>query len=149
MELFWEIGREIARYDYAIAEKKLGQLKLYLKEEESIVNRQQVQRLENLIQYRQKKIEREEYLERQEGLLTLTVPDYRKLLDKVYPFRNVEIQILMNIANAKADGENIERAIKIYYMLIRFLKLWIYEKIRFGEVDFHVCIGFSQKDTGN
>lgn len=120
-ELFWEIGREIARYDYAIAEKKLEQLKLYLKEEESIVNRQQVQRLENLIQYRQKKIEREEYLERQEGLLTLTVPDYRKLLDKVYPFRNVEIQILMNIANAKADGENIERAIKIYYMLIRSL----------------------------
>lgn len=120
-ELFWEIDREITRYDFAIAEKKLERLKLCLKEEESAVNRQQVQRLENLIQYSQEKIEREEYLKRQEELLSLTVPDYRKLLDKVYPFRNVEIQILMNIANAYATEGNIERAIEIYYMLIRSL----------------------------
>ena len=120
-ELFWEISREIARYDFAIAEKKLERLKLCLKEDESVANQQILHRLENLIRYNQGEMRREEYIKRQEAILSMTVPDYRKLLDKVYPFRNEEVQLLMNIANANAAEGNIERAIEIYYMLIRSL----------------------------
>lgn len=119
-ELFGEMNRKVLRYDFDRAKTDIERLKICLKEE-NIANRQLVQRLENLIQYSQEKIDREEYLKRQEELLSLTVPNYRKLLDKVYPFRNVEIQFLLNIANANAAEGNIERAIEIYYMLIRSL----------------------------
>lgn len=120
-ELFGEMNRKILRYDFDVAEKKMEHLKNCLKKEESAANRQMVQRLENLLLYSKRKIDRAEYLKRQEELLLLTMPDYRQLLDKVYPFRNIEVQLLLNIANANAAEGNIERGIEIYYMLIRSL----------------------------
>lgn len=133
-ELFGEMNRKVFRYDFDRAKTDMERLKICLNEEENIANRQLIQRLENVIQYSQEKIDREEYLKRQEELLLLTVPDYRKLLDKVYPFRNVEIQLLLNIANANIGKENIESAIEIYYMLIRSLNCGYMEKTESQEL---------------
>lgn len=66
------------------------------------------------------KISLEENLVELKKALKLTVPNYEKYYEKVYPFTFQETMILMNIGNnyAKMEGEgNKEKAIKIYDML--------------------------------
>ena len=111
----------IYRKYYEEAEECLNKLKPFLDLEDNIVNIQVYRRRECIINYQLKRITKEEFLRQLEELIGLTVKDYEKLLDKVYPFMNEEVQLLMNIASAYSYSGNFEKAIRIDYMLIRSL----------------------------
>ena len=120
LDLMGIIHNLIYRRDYIEAEKYLEQLKPML-DLDNIFNQQYVRREENIINYHKGIISKEKYLEELEKVASLTLPDYRKLIDKIYPFTLEEVRIMMNIAHAYGDMEENESSISIYYMLLRSL----------------------------
>lgn len=68
-----------------------------------------------------RRISKEEQLSQLEELANLSLPDYKSLIDKIYPFMDEEIQIIMNIAGAYYDLREFKNSIEIYNMLIRCL----------------------------
>lgn len=122
MEYKVKADTAIYRKEYEEAEACLKQLKPFMDLETNTVNIQYIRRKESIIQYRLKRITREEFLKRLEDIIALSIPDYERLLDKVYPFVNEEVQILMNIAIAYCELENYKKAVAINSMLIRSLE---------------------------
>lgn len=122
MDIMEEVNTAIFRHDYKEAEKRLEVLKDALSMEVEI-NYIFVKECEAIIDARLKRISKEEELEILEELLELTLPDYKKYLDKVYPFMHEEIIHLMNIAGLYGELGEDKLAINIYYMLIRSMNV--------------------------
>lgn len=109
----------LSKFDYEGAEKYINELKPELKE--AVINKQYIMRKEYILNYRLKRISKEEFLYGLEDVLRLTISDYNVLLDKTYPFMSEEVQILINISNAYSEHKNYEKSIKIMKMLLRSL----------------------------
>lgn len=121
MEYKVKADTAIYRKEYEEAEACLKQLKPFMDLETNTVNIQYIRRKESIIQYRLKRITREEYLKRLEDIIALSIPDYERFLDKVYPFMNEEVQILMNVANAYYEVGDYKKSVEINFMLLRSL----------------------------
>ena len=114
----------LSKFDYEKAEKYLKELKPWLKE--AVINKQYVLLKESVINFRLNRISKEQYLKGLEEALGLTIPDYNELLDKVYPFMEEEITILVNISNAYKVHKNYEKSIRIMKMLLRRIHFQIH-----------------------
>lgn len=120
LEMMRKTNNLVFRREYEQAELYLNNLKQTL-DLNDVLNLQYIKRKEVIINYHKGSISKEEYLKRLEDVISLTVPDYKLLLNKTYPFTAEEIRILMNIAGAYGNLEKNEIAIPIYYMLLRSL----------------------------
>lgn len=120
LEMMRKTNNLIFRREYEHAEAYLNNLKQTL-DLKNVLNLQYIKRKEVIINYHKGCISKEEYLKRLEDVISLTVPDYKLLLNKTYPFTAEEIRILMNIAASYGNLEQKDVAISIYYMLLRSL----------------------------
>lgn len=109
----------LSKFDYEGAEKYINELKPELKE--AVINKQYTMLMDSIINYRLRKISKEDYLKSLEDIMKLTIPDYNNLLNKVYPFMDEEVHILINISNAYSEHKNYKKSIKIMEMLLRSL----------------------------
>lgn len=116
-----ELERAFKRYDYEAAEQYLQNMKANA--DENILTRQYIARAEALIDYYQKRITAEEMVERIDGAIRMTVPDYEKYLkcDKVFPFMKEELLALMSLGNVYCKmGEN-EHGMQMYESVLSCL----------------------------
>lgn len=120
LDIMVEVDDLIFRHEYEDAEKKNNILKEKL-DLDNFLNYQYIERNEINIADRLGRISSLETLERLEGLISQTIPDYHQLLDKTFPFMYKEVLLLMNIGTTYADLNENEKAIQIFYMLIRSL----------------------------
>lgn len=118
LDIMVQVDNAIFRKDYEYAEMKLNILKDFLSMDEEI-NYLYVKGCEIMIDSGLDRISKEEELEELEKLAMLTIPDYKELLYKVYPFMRQEIVLLMNIGNVYGALGQRKMAIDIYFMLIR------------------------------
>lgn len=121
LDLMLKVGTAVYRHEYEEAEGYLQQLKAGLDISDVGINFQYVKRIETIIDFRLKRISKECFLQELEQVIGLTIPDYKELLDLVYPFTGEEVQLLMNIATAYHEFENYEMAVRIDGMLLRSL----------------------------
>lgn len=111
------------KYDYEKAGKYLEQLKM--KTDGNIVDQQFILRTEALVDFHVKKTGAEAMVKKLEEALHLTVEEYEKYLEckeyqnEGYPFKEQEMLILMNLADAYAKLDMIEKSEKIYKMLLQ------------------------------
>ena len=98
MHIMEKANIALLKNEYRKLEKYIFQLKPCL--ENNILNQQYVQKNEVMVSYRLGRISRKEFLEKMEEVIAFTIPNYEKFFDKVYPFTNQEIMILMNLATA-------------------------------------------------
>lgn len=117
-----KLSTTIYRHEYETADKYLQQLKKRMNFTEDSINFCYLRKMETLINFRLGRSSKAEFLEELEKLIGRTIPDYKELLDKVYPFTEEEILTLMNIATAYHEFENYEMAVRIDEMLIRSLE---------------------------
>lgn len=110
----------VAKFEYEKAEEYIKKIKPKLKD--AVINKQYITRKELIINYRLKRISKEEFLKGLEELLTLTIPDYNRFLDKKYPFMCEEVLLLINISNAYAENKKYKKAVEILKMLLRSLE---------------------------
>lgn len=122
LDIMVEVNDAIFRHEYEEADRKLEILRNALSMEEEI-NYIFVKECEAIIDGAMGRITKEEELEILEELLELTLPNYKRYLDKVYPFMHEEIILLMNIGYVYADLGHKELSIAIHYMLIRSINM--------------------------
>lgn len=127
LDVLAQVSTNITRCEYEKAEEGIKKLEACV-DMNDVVNRQTVGRRRYIIDYSQKKIDAGEYVKKLEQLLALTVPDYRLLLDKDYPFMDEELQLLLNISNGYCAQGKYEFSIEINFMLIRVLNGGYMEK---------------------
>lgn len=110
----------ILKYDYERADDfcKLLEKKV----SNSVLNKQYIENTRALIDYSNNKIEAEELISRLEKALKLTISDYRKYIDVIYPYTEQEYVILMRLANSYNKMERYEESIQIHKMLLRSLE---------------------------
>lgn len=109
----------ILKYDYITAEKYLNKIKG--KVLENVVNKQYIQYFEAIIDYKNKKITEEVIVEKIENALKITIDNYEKYMDSIYPYREQELLLLMGIASFYYKMEKYEKSESIYKMLLRCL----------------------------
>lgn len=120
LDIMVEVDDLIFRHEYEEAEKKNNILKEKL-DLDNFLNYQYIERNEINLADGLGKISKMEALERLEDLISQTIPDYHQLLDKTFPFMYKEVLLLMNIGTAYGDLKEWEKALQIFYMLIRSL----------------------------
>lgn len=121
LDLMEKVDAVMRRHEYGEGMILLDRIRLHLDLEGSPATLQWLRRRELYSQYHQQQITGEALLSGLENLLALTVRDYESLLDKVYPFWDEEMQLLMNIAIAYSELKEYEKAIRINCMLLRSL----------------------------
>ena len=92
----------MAKREYSVAERYLAHIREKISG--SLVDRKYLKRVENLMGYDMKRIDAQECMSQLHVAMKMTVPDYECYLwgekrDKVYPYREQEILILMGIGN--------------------------------------------------
>ena len=120
LDIMVEVNNLIFRHEYEEAEKKHSILKEKL-DLDNCLNYQYIERHEVNILDGIEKISKMEALERLENLISKTIPDYKQFLNKTYPFMHKEVLLLMNIGNVYGDLKEWDKALQIFYMLIRSL----------------------------
>lgn len=113
------IDDAIRMRDYDRAEKYLNRLKK--QKISGIVHKQYLMRQNALIRSGLNQISEEEKLNELKLALELTVPNYQKYRNRIYPFTKEEIMILMNMGIIFLKKKQQEKAIEIYDMLIKDL----------------------------
>ena len=124
MELLGEriwLEDALAKFDYREADRYLSILKRKIAD--TPMNQQYIARIEGLLDYRNKRIDAEEWIKREENAIRLTVPEYEKYLfiekkEDAFPFTELEILTLMSLANAYSVNEQPDIAIRIYDALL-------------------------------
>lgn len=114
----------LAKRDYHIAEHYL--VRIRDKISDFVVDRQYLKRIESLLDYAMGRIEAQEHMRRLGEAMEMTIPDYTCYLwgdkrDIVYPYREQEILILMEIGNTYYDMRELDKTIWVYEMIIRSL----------------------------
>lgn len=108
------------KFDYKLAEKHL--LKLKSKIADDAVNQQYLEKSEALVAYYNERIDIEELIDLLEQSIQLTLPDYEKYLDKIYPYTEQEVLNLMSLANAYRRLDKREKTIEMYQALLASLR---------------------------
>ncbi len=111
----------LSKFDYREADRYLSILKRKIAD--TPMNQQYIARIEGLLDYRNKRIDAEEWIKREENAIRLTVPEYEKYLfiekkEDAFPFTELEILTLMSLANAYSVNEQPDIAIRIYDALL-------------------------------
>ena len=91
--------RAVKRYDYKAAEQYLWRMKETA--DDNVLTMQYLARAEAVMNFRQKRIGAEEFAERVDQSLRMTVPEYEKYVygtDKVFPFVKEELHKIYNLA---------------------------------------------------
>ncbi|MCI8691662.1 MAG: hypothetical protein HFH91_02775 [Lachnospiraceae bacterium] len=115
--------RAFKRFDYAAAEQYLRRMQENA--DDNLLTRQYLTRAEAAADYRQKRIGAEEFAERVDQTLRMTVPDYEKYVygtDKVFPFVREELLGLLSLGNAYSHSGQYEKAKETYNAILRCLK---------------------------
>ena len=111
----------LSKFDYREADRYLSILKRKIAD--TPMNQQYIARIEGLLDYRNKRIDAEEWIKREENAIRLTVPEYEKYLfiekkEDAFPFTELEILTLLSLANAYSENEKPDIAIRIYDALL-------------------------------
>ena len=115
--------RGFQRCDYAAAERYLRRMQENA--DDNLLTRQYLARAEAAAEYRQKRIGAEEFAERVDQALRMTVPDYEKYVygtDKVFPFVKEELLGLLSLGNVYSQSGQYEKAKETYNAILRCLK---------------------------
>jgi len=108
MKLFED---HINLYEYNRAEKILDEIKKTLIN--TNLNKQYLLKSETIINYRLNRITAEEFLERLEKAILLTIPQYGKISLAGWPLNFHEVGLMLNISSAYAQNKNYIKAIDI------------------------------------
>lgn len=122
LDVMQRLDTAISKHEHKQADEYIRILKKHM-DLDNTINRQFIRRREILVDYNTGKISGSEKLKLLEEIAALTIPDYRKFIDKIYPFMDEELQIIMNIAGAYFDMREFEMSIKLYKMLLRCLDI--------------------------
>lgn len=109
----------LTKYDYSEAERYLNLLKE--KVSDNILNKQFIKNTEAVLNHYNGKISTEELKKEIEDAIKLTVPEYEKHLDGIYPYTEQELLMLLRLANAYLKSKCYEKTIQIYKMILRCL----------------------------
>ena len=114
----------MAKRDYHTAECYL--MRIREKISDFVTDRQYLKRVESLLDYDMGKIGAQEHMRQLGEAMEMTIPDYVCYLwgekrDIVYPYREQEILILMEIGNTYYDMREMDKAIHVYETIIRSL----------------------------
>ncbi len=101
----------IKQYDFVKAEVVLKEIKQSIGN--SIVDNQFLLRAESIVNYYQKRITAQEYLEASEKAIRLTIPKYGLISLSKWPLSFNEAQLLINISNAYAEKQEYHNAIEV------------------------------------
>ena len=120
----FDVMNIMAAADVALIKHEYEKLKEYVEIlkpqlKDNVINCQYIRRKELIADYKRGIISINDYISGLEELLSLTVTDYNSLLDKVYPFFEQEISILISISNGYANLKDYKRRIIILDMLLR------------------------------
>lgn len=122
---------EYTLFEDAMAKREYNMAKRYLerireKISDSLVDRQYLKRVETLLTYELGELSPQEFLLQLEETIKMTIPEHECYLwgekrDKIYPYREQEILILMGMGTAYYDMNELDKAILIYEIIIRSL----------------------------
>jgi len=117
-----EYERAFKRYDYDAAEEYLGILKE--KVDNNILTKQYIGRAEAVVAYCRGKITSEEFINKLDEVIQITVPDYQFILESniEYPFMKEELLALMSLGTAYRLVGNFEMGEKIYRKVLECLE---------------------------
>ena len=101
----------IKQYNFVNAEAVLKEIKHTIGS--SILDKQFLLRAESIINYYQKRISAQEYLEASEQAIRLTIPKYGLISLAKWPLSFNEAQLLINISNAYAEKQEYHNAINV------------------------------------
>ncbi len=101
----------IKQYDFIQAEAILNEIKQTIGH--SILDNQFLLRAESIINYFQKRITAEEYLEASVQAIRLTIPKYGSISLSNWPLSFNEAQLLINISNAYEEKQEYHNAINV------------------------------------
>lgn len=111
----------IIKQDYIHADEYLNMM--IEKADDNVVTGQYIKKMKALVDFRNKRMEKEQLVYELEEAIQMTVPDYEQYLDKAFPFTEQEILGLMSIANAYHRLDEYEKCVRINCMLLRCLNL--------------------------
>lgn len=117
----FQLESAINKWNYDEAKKNLNILKNKIGDGK--LNEQYLKNTEALIDCKSGKIDSKNLIERLESILKLTVDEYEKYIDTVYPYTQQELEILMRIANAYSRCGDNDKSIAICEMLLRCIAL--------------------------
>lgn len=113
----------------AMAKREYDTAKWYLtrmrgKISDSLIDRQYLKRIEALLAYRLEECSVQMFAVQLQEAMEMTIPDYADYLwgeksDKVYPYREQEILILMGMGTAYNAMGKLEKSIAVYETIIR------------------------------
>lgn len=114
----------MAKRDYNIAERYLERIREKISD--SLIDRQYLKRVQTLLEYALGELSPQEFLLQLEETIKMTISDYGCYLwgekrDKIYPYREQEILILMGMGVAYYDMNELDKSILIYEIIIRSL----------------------------
>lgn len=123
-----EILEERSLLENALRKEKYEEAYQYLeimkeKADDNKITQQYLMRTEAVIEESMGTIDENQALEKLESALALTVCDYEKYMEKVYPYMEQEVMILINIANIYNRMGNQDKCMQIYFMLLKCLEL--------------------------
>ena len=123
-ERIW-VEDALAKHDYKMADRYLCRLKRKIAEDK--ISRQYVERIEGVIDYRLKRIDAEEYVKRMKEVIRITVPNYEVYLqietkEQAYPFTELEVMVLVSLANGYGYIEQPLKSIQIFDALLLCLE---------------------------
>ncbi len=111
-----EINDAIDKLDFEAADAFLQKLKT--KTNDNICSKQYILRVGAIVDYKNKKIDTEQFLQRIDEAIRLTLPDYEKYLPNNFPYTKQEILGLMNLAAAYGKLEQHEKSITILKQIL-------------------------------
>ncbi len=114
----------MAKRDYHTAERYL--MRIREKISDYVTDRQYLKRVESILAYNMGTIGVQEHMQQLGEALAMTIPDYECYLrdgkrDIVFPYREQEILILMEIGNTYYAMCDMDEAIRVYETIIRSL----------------------------
>lgn len=107
----------MVNHDYKRAEVYLHEMEQKIGTD--VISQQHLKRIKAVIYHENKKICTKKYIKELEETLAMTVPNYEKYIDGIYPFTEQEAYIVLNIAGGYGDERNHEKCLQIYQMLLR------------------------------
>ncbi len=91
--------------------------------DDNIVTLQYVRKMKALVHFYMGRIDKKQLLDELDQVIRMTVPDYEKYYEKEYPFTEQEILALMSMANIMDMIDKKEDSKKLYYMILRCIRL--------------------------
>lgn len=110
----------VSKFDYEKAEICLQRLKQKIGD--GVLNEQYLKMVQTIVERGNNSIDVRECTMQLEDAVQMTLPHYEQYIDKVYPYTEQEILILMNLAAEKRVEKQYEEGVRIYRALLRSLQ---------------------------